>query len=181
MKKISLLFSFIPFLFAFQCEDDVACGNFVEFENTNLITIENPQAIYQLGDTLWLASSVNRLQTNTNSNTVIDLFQLDESLSYYIELKKASAFNGFNYINLNENSIVIDTGGAFYNTFILLKEADHFVSRAGIKLLESGSYTVNIYNVASYNPERQGCNFTVISMLTNFAGLENNSFIFEVE
>ena len=181
MKKIILLLSIIPFLIAFQCDDDSKCGNFVEFENPDLITIDNPQEIYQLGDTLWLSSRVDRFQTNTNSNTVIDLYELDERLSYYIELKKASAFNGFNYINLNENSTVIDAGGAFYTTFILLKETDQFVSRTGIKLLESGSYTLNIYNVSSYNHERQGCNFTVISMLTNFAGLESNSFTFEVE
>ena len=51
----------------------------------------------------------------------------------------------------------------------------------GIKLLESGIYTINLYNVTSYSPDRIGCNFTTYSMLTDFSGIESNSFIFEVE
>jgi hypothetical protein len=181
MKKVILLLSIVPFLISFQCEDDSFCGNLVEFERQDLITIENQQPSYDLGDTLWLISTVNRLQTNSNSNTTIDLFQSDEKLAYYIDLKKTSLFNDFFYINLNNNSTTLEKGEFSFNNVILIKEGEEFKSKIGIKLLEPGSYTLTIYNIASYNPSRNNCNFTSYSMVTDFVDFEGNMFTFDVE
>ncbi len=181
MKKVILLLSIVPFLIAFQCEDDSFCGNLVEFERKDLITIENQKPSYDLGDTLWLTSTVNRLQSNSNSNTTVDLFQSDEKIAYYIEFKKTSLFNDFFYINLNENSTIVEKGEILFNTIILLKEGEEFKSKIGIKLLETGTYTLTVYNIASYNPNRTDCNFTSFSMITDFVGVEDNSFTFDVE
>lgn len=181
MKKIILLLCVVPLLIAMQCDDDVPCGTLIEFEKNDLIALENQQATYEVGDTLWISSTVNRFQTNPNTNSTLDLFELDEKLAYYIEIKKASAFNEFNYINLNENSTIVEEGESLFNTIILVKEGEGFRSKIGIKLLETGTFTVKVHNVASYSPERQGCNFTVISMVTDFDGIENNLFTFDVE
>jgi hypothetical protein len=182
MKKLVLLLSLIPFLFAFQCDPEPdPCGTYVEFQKQDLVTVENPQATYALGDVLWLFSTVDRTQVNPTTGNSIDLFESDEKLAYYIDLRKNSNYNGYYPIYLNENTTVVESGEVNWNNIILTKEGEQFKSKMGIKLLESGIYTINLYNVASYNPDRMGCNFTTYSMVTDFSGIESNLFTFEVE
>lgn len=182
MKKIIFILALFPFLLAMRCvEDDAPCGSFTEIEKPDLITIENSQSTYNVDDVLWVSSTVDRFQTIPESNTTIDLFVKDEKLSYYIELIKLSAFNDFNYIFLNENSTIIEQGEALSNTIILVKDGEQYKSKIGIKLLESGSYTLKITNVSSYFVEPVGCNYSVFSMFTDFDGIESNTFAFEVE
>jgi hypothetical protein len=158
MKKSVLVLLICPLLFAMQCDpDDEPCGNLVELEKRDLITVENLQAEYQLNDTLWLNSTVD---INQQSSSAIDLFEFDEELSFYIELKKASVYNPNNYLYLNEETTVIDKGRAIENNFILTKENNTFKNRIGIKLLEPGNYSLTIYNIASYKPSGTDCNFT---------------------
>lgn len=182
VKKIILLLSLIPFLFAFQCDPEPEpCGDYIEFYKPDLITIENEQLTYTVGDVLWLSSIVNRTQVNPNTGNSIDLFESDEKLAYYIDFRKNSYYNGYYPIYLNENTTVVESGAVNWNNIILTKEGEQFKSKMGIKLLESGIYTINLYNVASYNPNRVGCNFTSYSMVTDFSGMDSNLFTFEVE
>ncbi|WP_291115824.1 hypothetical protein [Flavobacterium sp. UBA6135] len=182
MKKIIFILALFPFLLALRCvEDDAPCGGFTEIEKPDLITIENSQPVYNMNDVLWLSSTVDRFQTINESNTTVDLFAKDEKLSYYIELIKLSAFNDFNYIFLNQNSTIIEQGEALFNTIILVKDGEQYKSKIGIKLLESGTYTLKITNISSYHVEPVGCNYTVFAMYTDFNGIESNTFTFEVE
>ncbi len=182
MKKIFLLLALSPFLLAMQCgEDDSPCGKFIEFEKPDLVTIENQQTTYSVGDVLWLSASVDRIQTNPVTNSTYDLFQSDEKLLYYVDFRKASNYNGYYQLYLNENTTVVEHGEINWNNIILVKSGEQFKSKIGIKLLEPGSYTLYFYNVASYNPERMGCNFTVYSMISNFDGMDGGMFSFEVE
>jgi len=182
MKKIVLLFACVPFLLAMQCDPEPdPCGNYIEFEKSNLVTIENPQETYAVGDVLWLSSIVDRNQINSNTGDSVDLFESDEKLSYYVDFRKESNYNGYYPIYLNESTTVVESGEVNWNNIILTKESEQFKSKMGIKLLETGIYTINLYNVASYNPDRIGCNFTTYSMVTDFSGMDSNLFIFEVE
>jgi len=181
MKKIVLLIVLIPFIFAFQCDSETEpCGNFVEFQKPDLVTIENPQETYELGDVLWLTSEVDRNQFSTETGASIDLFQSNNQLYYYIDLQKSSAYNGYFYLYLNENTTIIEHGEMESNNVILVQEGNYFKSKIGIKLLEPGTYSINIYNIASFNPNQVGCNFTAYSMITDFNGLDSNLFTFEV-
>lgn len=180
MKKIALILFLFPFLLATQCdEDDRPCGRYVEWQKPNLISIENQQTTYTVGDVLWLSAIVDRNQDN--GNATIDLFAFDTKLSYYIDLKKSSVYNTFFYLYLNDNTSVVEQGEAESNTVILTPENDTFKSKFGIKLLESGTYTLTVYNIASYNPNQVGCNFTRHSLVTDFSELESNTFTFEVQ
>lgn len=181
MKKTIFLLALFPFLLAMRCvEDDSPCGSLTEIEKSDLITIENSQTVYTIDDVLWLSSTVDRFQSLPDSSTTIDLFESYEKLSYYIELIKLPA-NDFNYIFLNQNSTIIEQGEALSNTIILVKDGEQYKSKIGIKLLESGSYTLKITNVSSYLIEPVGCNYTVFSMFTDFNGIESNTFTFEVQ
>ena len=182
MKKILFLLTFSPFLLAFQCDPEPEpCGEYIEFEKPNLVTIENAQAIYSVGDVLWLTSAVDRNQINSNNGDLIDLFESNEKLSYYIDFRKSSAYNDYFNLYLNENTTIIEQGEAYSNFIILLKDDEKFKSKIGVKLLEPGTYSLNLYNVATYNPDRVGCNFTSYSMITDFSGIESNLFTFVVE
>ena len=183
MKKLVILFTLIPFLLAFECDSDSdSCGTFFEFEKSNLVTIENLQETYAVGDVLWFSSTVvDRNQINSNTCNSIDLFASDDKLSYSIEFRKASIYNGFDPIFLNENTTIVEVGAIDYNTIILVKEGEQFKSRIGIKLLEPGSFTIYLYNVSSFDPLQIGCNYTHYSMVTDFSGLNSREFAFMVE
>jgi len=179
MKKLLIVLLLCPLLFAMQCDpDEEPCGNLVEFEKKDLINIENLQAKYQLNDILWLNSTVDR---NQQSSSALDLFEFDDELSFYIELKKASVYNPNNYLYLNEQTTVVDQGKAVENNFILTKENNTFKNRIGIKLLEPGNYSLTIYNIGSYKPNRTDCNFTSLSIVTDFYSIESSSISFTVE
>lgn len=180
MKKLVLLLLICPLLFATQCDpDDGACGELVELEKKDLITIENLQTEYGLNNVLWLNSTVERNQQSANST--FDLFGFDEELSFYIDLKKTSVYNPNNYLYLNEETTIVDQGRAVDNNFILTKENNTFKNRIGIKLLEAGNYSLTIYNIGSYNPNRTDCNYTSFSIITDFDGMDSNTFSFVVE
>lgn len=180
MKKTVLILLMCPLLFAMQCEpDDEPCGNLVELEKKDLITVENLQAEYNLNDVLWLNSTVDRNQQSTSAT--FDLFEFDDELAFYIELKKASVYNPNNYLYLNEQTTVVDLGRAVENNFILTKDNNTFKSRIGIKLLEPGNYSLTIYNIGSYKPIGTDCNFTSFSIVTDFSGMDSSSFLFVVD
>jgi hypothetical protein len=182
MKKIVLLFALITFLFAFQCDPEPGtCGEYIEFEKRDLITIENQQTTYQVGDLIWLSSIVDRFQVNAITETTYDLFSSDQKLAYYLEFSKTSLYNGSIFININENTTVMEEGELDWNTIILTKNNEQFKSKIGIKLLEPGTYSLLIYNVSSFNRDRIGCNFTTYSMPTDFNGMDSKVFTFIVE
>ncbi len=182
MKKIFLLLAMIPFLFAFQCDPEPEpCGEFNEFEKPDLVTIDNLQTTYQVGDLIWLSSTVDRFQVNPITETTYDLFSSDEKLAYYLEFSKTSLYNGSNFLNLNENTTIVEEGELDWNTIILTKNNEQYKSKIGIKLLETGNYSIRLYNVSSFNRDRIGCNYTTYSMLTDFNGMESKVFTFEVE
>lgn len=180
MNKLILLLTVFPLLLATQCEpDDQPCGKFVEMQIPELIAIENPQQQFSVTDTLWLNATVSRSQQL--ENTPFDLFEFDETLSYYIEVVKESPFNSNNYIHLTQQAMVVASGEALDNIFILTKAGDTYHSRIGIKLLEPGNYTMKVYNINSHNHYRPDCNFTSFSIATDFDGLNSNTFSFAVE
>lgn len=75
MKKIVLVF-FISHLFlAFQCGTEEPCSAkiIVKFK-PQLITIENLQPIYNVGDIIWFNSTLERIQNFENPNETIDLY-----------------------------------------------------------------------------------------------------------
>ena len=123
MKKIVLLFACVPFLLAMQCDPEPdPCGNYIEFEKSNLITIDNPQSTYLVGDIVWLSSIVDRNQINSNTGSSIDLFVSDEKLAYYVDLRKDSNYNGYYQLLLNENTTVVEYGELNWNNFILTSD-----------------------------------------------------------
>lgn len=182
MKKIIFLIALSPFLFAFQCDPEPEpCGEFIEFEKPDLITIDNQQTVYQVGDILWLTATVDRNQVNPITEATYDLFSSDEKLAYYLEFSKTSLYNGSNFLYLNENTTIVEAGELDWNTIILTKQNEQYKSKIGIKLLETGTYSLFLYNVSSFNRDRIGCNYITYIMNTDFSGMDSKVFTFTVE
>lgn len=167
-------------LLAMQCDpEDEPCGNWINTQKNDLISIENLQTNYNLNDVIWLNASIAR--NEQLAGVVYNLFETDEKFAYWIDLKKESVYNPNNYLSLNEQTTIVDKGEANSNQFILTKEGDSFSSRTGIRLLEPGTYTLSVYLIGSYNLTRSNCNFTAFSIETDFAEMESGSVSFTVE
>lgn len=152
MKKLKFLF-FIPLLCAMQCEPNDPCGNRPPDNyviNDNLIAIENNSGIFQVGDTLWMNTVINKNQIDINSSKNLNLFNFDDKLYFEINLYKMSSYNQNLLIYLNQDHVVADKGEVQFNSFILVKEGDNYVNRVGIKLLESGSFKIQNSYINSY-------------------------------
>lgn len=180
MKKTILLLLIAPLLLAMQCDpDEEPCGKLIQTQKNDLITIENLQTSYNLNDVIWLNASID--QEQQIGNITYNLFETDEKLAYVVELTKQSVYNPNNYLSLNEQTTIVDKGEVEGNNFILTKEGNRFQNRIGIRLLETGTYTLALYNIASYNWYRPDCNFTAFSFETDFNEIESGSVTFTVE
>lgn len=181
MKKLKFLF-FIPLLCAMQCEPNDPCvntppNNYVI--NNSIISIENNAVTYQVGDTIWINSVVNKNQIDVNSKNV-DLYTYDDKLNFEINLYKTSSYNQDLPIYLNQDHIVVDKGEAFYSSLILVKENDNYVNRTGIKLLETGNFKIRNSYINSY---RQNYDCTIRTEIeSKIINADNdNNYNFTVE
>lgn len=181
MKKLKFLF-FIPLLCAMQCEPEDPCGNAppsISIINNSIISVENNTVTYQVGDTIWINSVVNKDQIDVNSKNV-DLYTYDDKLNFEINLYKTSIYNQDLPIYLNQDYVVVDKGEMFYNSFIFVQEGDNYVNRTGIKLLETGNFRIrNSY----INSHRLNYDCTVRAYIeTKIINADNdNNYNFTVE
>jgi len=158
MIKLSSLFSLtyiIPFsllLCVATCGSD-GCGEFYpeqyNVENNSLIEIENNINTFNVGETIYIISTITDVQTTTeNLQFNISDFHNYDSLDYLLGLYKETNFGTLSKITVSQNNIEIISGDIIAddnvnNPTILVKNAllnDTFSSKFGIKLLESGTY-----------------------------------------
>lgn len=152
MKKLKFLL-FIPFLCAMQCDGEDPCGNPPPSNyvvNNTIISVENNATTFHVGDTIWINSVLNRNQSDVNTSHNLDLFDFDAKLSFNVNLLKTSSYNQDFSIVLNANHVVSDKGEVIANSFIMVQEGDNFVNRTGIKLLETGTFKINCFQIYSY-------------------------------
>ena len=170
MKKVLSIFVTSLFLLAFTCESDNGNCDIEPLRATqaNLVTLENLQPEYEVGDILWITSELDRFFELTENDTTVDLFEYGE-LQYHFNLDKLSAFDSSEFLCVNENTLEIDKGEHLSdldcNHIKYVKEEDRFISRVGIKLLEAGNYTLAIKEIQNLNEE---CNFDGIILTTPF-------------
>lgn len=171
MKKIIILILIVsPLFMAFQCEPPEPCSpSILQKNKPNLINIENLQTSYNLGDIIWLNSNLDRNQVFENSTETIDLFNYPLDYAYSIQFNKSSVYNPSIYLCVDENTSEI-TNGSIKNCNLLVYEkvGDVLKSRVGIKLLETGSYELSVYNISTFRETGLTCGDTALDIHTTF-------------
>lgn len=155
MKIATLLYSFIFLCAGFCCEpEDDNNYEYYNFEVADLISIENESPSFEVGDTLWVKTSVPLIIQNSSGSDV-NISQLvgGTSLAYVqFSVFQQSNFDNPLPIRLSEDEIVVRTGQAqIYNEYFNATaelNGESFESYFGIKLKNSGSFFISsdIYN-----------------------------------
>lgn len=183
MKKITLFVLLVaPFLMATQCEPEPCTPKVSQKFKENLITIENLQNTYNIGDIIWLNSYLDRNQTFTDPTETIDLLTYPMDFGFGLQFYKSSVYNPEIYLCLDENTTEITNGSLINcNLFVYEKVGNNLKSRVGIKLLETGNYKISIYNIASFRESGLNCNDKAIDINTTFSNNNEQMISFTVQ
>ncbi|CAM3706377.1 hypothetical protein FLGE108171_11450 [Flavobacterium gelidilacus] len=182
MKKALLLFLIIPFM-AFQCEPGEPCEPAIKQKSKpNLITVENLQTNYIVGDIIWLNSSLEKNQLFENPNETIDLlsYPLDYALGF--QFYKSSLYSTDTYLCIDESSSEVTIGSNNNcNTFVYEKDGDFLKSRVGIKLLETGNFKIILSSISTFRETGLNCGDNALDIYTTFSNNNQNSITFIVQ
>jgi hypothetical protein len=186
MKKCIFLLLIAPLFLAFQCDPGESCSvNVTHKTKTNLITIDNLQNTYNVGDIIWISSTLERIQNFENPNETIDLFSYPLDYSFGIQFYRLSVYNPEIFLCLNNNTTEIDFGSLNENfgcnLFIYEKIGNELKSRIGVKLLETGNYKLSVYNISTFKESGLSCNDKGLDINTTFSNNNQQEIIFTVQ
>ena len=186
MKKNILLLFVAPLLLAFQCEPNDPCyPKITQKSKPNLITIENLQPTYNVGDIIWFNSTLDRIQNFENPSETIDLFSFPLDYAFGIQFYKSSVYNPEIFLCLNSTTTEIDqetlneTLGC--NLFVYEKIGDELKCRIGVKLLETGNYKLSIYNISTFRETGLNCGDKGLDIFTTFSNNNQQEINFTVQ
>lgn len=184
MKKIIILFLIAPILMATQCEDEGCIPSITQKTKFDLITIENLQTNYNVGDIIWLNSSLSRNQEFNETPENIDLFNYQLDFAFGVQFYKLSVYNPEIYLCLDENTTEITQGSLNENLgcnlFVYERTDNQLKCRVGIKLLETGNYKLSINNISNFRETGLTCNDQAIDIYTTFSNNNLQSVNFSV-
>ncbi|MFD2909342.1 hypothetical protein ACFSX9_11450 [Flavobacterium ardleyense] len=182
MKKLFLLLLLIPLL-AFKCEGEEPCFPTIkQIYKPNLITVENLQTTYNLGDIIWFNSTLDRNQTFENPTETIDLFSYPLEYSWGVQFYRSSVYNSEIYLCLDSTTTEITNGSINNcNLFEYEKVGDVLKSRVGIKILETGVYKINLYKIATFRNEGLNCDDKGLDISTTLSNNNQQTINFTVE
>lgn len=158
MKNI--IYTLVLALFFSACNtNDDTFYNDKNISIPNLVQVEVPFIPLHVNDYLYVHSFINRLQSEPNQTTLLDLRKstgnADRFLfSYFLE-KKISATE-WAYVNIDKNTIIIDKGDASTGQYILANAlfnstTDEYEYRVGIPMLSTGEYRLSFDSDPSNN------------------------------
>lgn len=161
MKIVKLTSLFVLFLVIFTgCNTNDNSFYYEEYLTIPNLTQIQTQSSYVVGDYLYINSSINRLQTESGQNTLLDLRKSTGNatsfdFTYLIE-KQIDATN-WALVDASPANIILTTGGFtyetgnFYNANAVFNPiSDKYEFRAGIKLTSAGNYRLSFgYNSSS--------------------------------
>lgn len=172
MKTFKILLLLISFTFLSCDSDDDGFYNSEYLTIPNLVTIET-QSSYAVNDYLYINSLINRLQTEENQTTLLDLRKSTGNapsfnFNYLLERKVGADWVLVTLSNANstvtEGHLLI---GGFYDAYADFDQVtDSYRFRAGIKLENAGEYRLSF----GYNSSNAG-----VDLRSNSTG--NNIFL----
>ncbi len=181
LKITSLLVLFVLTFSGCNTNDD-------DFYNTEYISIPNlvqiqTQSTYSVGDLLYVSSTINRLQTEPNQTTLLDLRKTTgnaDSFKFSYMLEKQISATQWELVDASPANRVVLFGqfvtGSFYEASALFNStSDNYKFSAGIKLTNTGNYRLSFgYNSSSTNQAELNSNsqngaiyLTIFSTMNN--------------
>ena len=186
MKKIVFLILITPLFLAFQCGPGDPCfAKIAQKAKPNLITIDNLQDTYTVGDIIWLSSTLERIQNFENPNETIDLFSFPFDYGFGIKFYKSSVYNPEIFLCLNNNTTEIVYGSLNEtlgcNLFVYEKIGNVLKCRIGVKLLETGNYKLSVYDISTFRELGLNCNDKGLDINTTFSNNNQQEITFTVQ
>ncbi|MBC5838717.1 hypothetical protein [Flavobacterium muglaense] len=187
MKKIlNYVTAFLSLIVLSSCgePDEIVMGS-------KTITIDNAIQIeakssYQLNDVLYVNATFSRYLQEKGFDTLLDIYKSTSSDEYYFNfyLEKKSAYGTWSAIDLGEKLIIQKGKSSNYygNTAICLLDqvTNLYEFRAGIPLLEKGTYRLNISKTIF--PSYSNNSYIAVYIETTINGVdENGRFNFSVD
>ncbi len=183
MKKIVLL-AFAFLLSNCDTNDDGFYNN-VFINVPNLVSIENPETSYSVGEKLYVSSQFPRI---LNDGALIDIFQTtgaNEFVFTYIIEKRINSTE-WEVVSVNDNQLDIVKGNAQNGSFVYAICQFNTVSnlyeyRVGFPLLTAGTYRMSFgYNseskdsveLRSLSPSKR----LVLNIDSEISGLDTNGY-----
>ncbi|MDP5082065.1 MAG: hypothetical protein NWP87_05360, partial [Winogradskyella sp.] len=141
----------IPFLMAFQCEEDeIPCG--VEFANNYTVNVENINETYASSETIWFNGEVSsELDNSCNNNRPEVVFDSTIFVTGFFVLKLTNEFVNLNAEVVQDFNVTYSTGEELSRNFCvefvyftpeLSEDNLSYNYRVGISIDEQGDYCI---------------------------------------
>lgn len=148
-SKLILVIFVIPFLFAFQCDDDDLPH--IAIHNLDLVSIENNQSLFSVGDYIYITTTIDNRQISNEGETVFlkDFLELgSSSIDFSLVLKKQNTDGTMEEVIIEEVQEL--EGSVSYGNEIPImnisntydETSDTFHSKIGVRLLDEGTYSL---------------------------------------
>lgn len=186
MKKIILVVFICHLFLAFQCGIEEPClAKIIVKYKPQLITIENLQPIYNVGDIIWFNSTLERFQNFENSNETFDLYSYPLDYAFGLQFIKSSIYNPEISLCLNSTTTELSTGNLNEtlgcNLCVYEKIGNELKCRIGVKLLEPGNYKISVFNISTFKETGLSCKDKGLSINTTFSNTNQQEITFTVE
>lgn len=148
-KHLLALMSIGLFLNCSEPETDSIVDKSVEIRLENLIQIETVSS-YKLNDLIYINSKFSRYLPEKGYKDLLDIYKTTKSNEYNFNfiLEKKSAYGSWSQINFGDKIVV--SKGKSYSSYsnvgicVLNTDTNQYEFRAGIPLLETGEFRINI-------------------------------------
>ena len=186
MKKVKLPFLFVLCLITFTgCNTNDNSFYYEEYLTIPNLTQIQTQSSYAVGDYLFINSNINRLQSETGQNTLLDLRKSTgnaTSFDFTYLLEKQIDATNWALVDASPANIILTSGGFtyetgnFYNANALFNPiSDKYEFNVGIKLTSSGNYRLSFgYNSSSTNSVEYRSNSVGNNLFMNINSIISN-------
>jgi hypothetical protein len=146
----------IPFLalFLLACDsDDDGFYNTVYIQATDLMTIQNPSATYNVGDVIGIEAAIPRLFDEPGQTEPLDILQTTnaDNFQFAFLLERLNANNEWEVLDMTDNYVEGTDGSAIVDYYVqgfveYDAVADSYLYNGGIALNQAGTYRLNFTN-----------------------------------
>jgi hypothetical protein len=157
MKKFKYIFPAFALLFLACDSDDDGFYNTVYVQAAELMTIENPAAVYNIGDVIQFEAHIPRLLNEPGQAEPLDIIETTnaDSFQFSFLVEKLNANDQWELFDVTDDYIPGTEGTANVNYYVqgILDYdavADSYLYNGGIMFDQAGTYRLNFSNNTNY-------------------------------